>query len=80
MTTFTPSIKGISTPSVKSIKYNASQLALNIMVFIALAVLLITPGAVAYFCTMYLEHVAGLIPLLGYLYAYNVIRSYFYDN
>lgn len=72
MTTFSP--------STKSMKYKASQLALNSAVFIALAVLLITPGSVAYFCTMYLEHVAGLIPLAGYLYTYNVIRSYFYDN
>lgn len=80
MTTFTPSVKGISIPSAKSIKYNVSQIALNSMVFIALAFLIITPGAVAYFCTMYLEHVAGLIPLVGYLYAYNVTKSYFYDN
>lgn len=72
MTTFTH--------SEKNIQHKASQYAFNIAVFIALAVLLITPGSVAYFCTMYLEHVAGLIPLAGYLYTYNVIRSYFYDN
>lgn len=72
MTTFTH--------SEKNIQHKASQYAFNIAVFVALAILLITPGVIAYYGTVYLENVAGLIPLVGYWYVYDVIKGYFFDS
>jgi len=68
------------THSKENIQHKASQYVFNIGVFVALAVLLITPGVVSYYSTIYTENIAGLIPLVGYWYVYDVIKGYFFDN
>lgn len=58
----------------------SSQYLINVAVFVFVAALLVGPSLTTYFLTVYTGNIAGLIPLVGYWYSYNVIKEYFFDS
>lgn len=60
-----------------TIRKQATQYAINIAVMLTFIIMAIAPAALAYFSVTYLNHVGGLIPLLGYWYVHDVTKEYF---
>ena len=54
----------------------ATQVGINIITVMILAVLLVAPAALAIAATVYLDNIAGLLLLVGYWYAYDFIQQH----
>lgn len=75
----TPSIftKERNTMATPITRRQATQWAINITAMLFFIVLALAPAVMAITATLYLEHVGGLIFLVGYWYVYDVIKGYF---
>lgn len=67
----------ITTIQAQQIKKQAKQLGINVMVFIIATIMLIAPAVLSYASIIYLDNIAGLIPMAGYIYVYEVYQAYF---